>query len=85
LPDFSATSAANLLTALGADKSGSSDASHAYERFYFVSDPGIIASAKAMAMQLIWPAYTCSITQTTEADFRRCMCSAAPASPHAKH
>jgi sphingomyelin phosphodiesterase acid-like 3 len=85
LPDFSATSAAKLLTALGADKSGSSDASHAYERFYFVSDPGIIASAKAMAMQLIWPAYTCSITQTTEADFRHCMCSAAPASPHAKH
>jgi len=84
LPDFSAASAAKLLTALSADKRSASSSSQAYERFYFVSGPGVSASAKAMAMQLFWPAYTCSITQTTEADFRRCMCPAAPASPHAK-
>jgi sphingomyelin phosphodiesterase acid-like 3 len=81
LPDFSAASAAKLLADFTTDKSGSSDESHAYERFYFVTGPGIIASAKAMAMQLIWPAYACSITQTAEQDFRRCMCPASPPAP----
>jgi sphingomyelin phosphodiesterase acid-like 3 len=84
LPDFSAASASKLLTDFTADKPGTSAASHAYEHFYFVSGSGTASSAKAMAMQLIWPAYTCSITQTTEADFRRCMCPASSPAPQ-KH
>jgi sphingomyelin phosphodiesterase acid-like 3 len=78
LPDFSAASAAKLLADFSTDKSGTSAASDAYERFYFVGGPGVAASLKAAAMHLIWPAYACSITQTTESDFRRCMCPASP-------
>jgi len=86
LPDFSAASAAKLLGNFSADKSGTSNASRAYERFYFVGDPaaGISSNLKAAAMQLIWPAYACSITQVTEADYRRCACSSKPASSSTK-
>jgi len=87
LPDFSAASAAKLLGDFSADKSGTSNASHAYERFYFVGDPaaGLSSSVKAAAMQLIWPAYACSITRVTEADYRRCMCPVSPSTPPKQH
>jgi len=76
LPDFSAASASKLLADFSTDKSGTTAPSESYERFYFVGGPGIAANLKAVAMKLIWPAYTCSITQTSESDFRRCMCPA---------
>jgi len=84
LPDFSAASAAKLLGDFNADKQGSTASSEAYERFYFVGGPGIPASLKAAAMRLVWPAYACSIAQVTEADYRRCVCSARPASASTK-
>jgi len=85
LADFSAASAAKLLADFNADKHGTSAASDAYERFYFVGGTDIPASLKAAAMKLIWPAYTCSITQTTEADYRRCVCPASPTPKHETH
>jgi sphingomyelin phosphodiesterase acid-like 3 len=84
LPDFSAASADKLLAGFSADKRGTTAASDSYERFYFVSGPGVTASLKAVAMKLIWPAYACSITQTSEADYRRCVCPATAASPGTK-
>ena len=79
MPDFSGPSAQNLLQNLSADKGAASASSQAYARFYFIGDIGMSGNLKAAAMQLIWPAYTCSITHASEADFRKCMCPALPA------
>jgi sphingomyelin phosphodiesterase acid-like 3 len=79
LPDFSGPSAAKLSAAFLADKSGSTDPSLAYQRFYFVGDPNVSANMKAAAMKLVWHAYTCSIANTTATDYRNCLCVAASA------
>jgi sphingomyelin phosphodiesterase acid-like 3 len=83
LPDLSGASLAKLTSSFLADKSSATDASRAYERFYFVGEPdavkGISANVKAAAMQVLWPAYACSITSNRIADFRSCVCPAAAA------
>ena len=79
MPDFSGPSAAKLSSIFLADKSGSTDPSLAYQRFYFVGDPGVTANAKAAAMKLVWHAYACSITNTSDTDYHACVCPATPA------
>jgi sphingomyelin phosphodiesterase acid-like 3 len=83
LPDLSGDSLAKLTSSFLADKSSATDASRAYERFYFVGEPdavkGISAAIKAAAMQVVWPTYSCSITSDHIADFRSCVCPASPA------
>jgi sphingomyelin phosphodiesterase acid-like 3 len=83
LPDLSGPSLAKLTTSFLADKTSSTAASLSYQRFYFVGDPiantGISGNLKAAAMQVVWPAYGCSITQATQAGFKACVCSAQPA------
>jgi sphingomyelin phosphodiesterase acid-like 3 len=79
LPDLSGASLAKLTSSFLADKSSATDASRAYERFYFVGEPGINANVKAAAMQVVWPAYACSITSNRVVDFRSCVCPAAAA------
>ena len=81
LPDFSGTSAAKLSSTFLADKSGSADASLAYQRFYYVGDPNIAANVKAAAMKLVWHAYACSIAHTVAASYSSCLCAATPSTP----
>jgi len=83
LPDLSGPSLAKLTSSFLADKTSATPASQAYQRFYFVGDltanTGISGNLKAAAMQAVWPAYACSITQATQAAFRTCVCPAAAA------
>jgi sphingomyelin phosphodiesterase acid-like 3 len=79
LPDLSGASLAKLTSSFRADKSGTSDASRAYQRFFFVSNPGLSASIKAALLQFVWPAYSCALTSDHITDFRSCVCPAAPA------
>jgi sphingomyelin phosphodiesterase acid-like 3 len=88
LPDLSGPSLAKLTAGFLADKTSATPASQAYQRFYFVGDPiantGISGNLKAAAMQAVWPAYGCSITQATQAGFKACVCPAQPAPPSAQ-
>lgn len=81
-PNLSGTSIANLTNGFLADKSGSSDTSRAYQQYFYVGDPaeahGISASLKAAAMQLLWPAYACAITNADPNNFRTCACPTTP-------
>jgi sphingomyelin phosphodiesterase acid-like 3 len=83
LHDLSGASLARLTASLLADKTSATPASQAYQRFYFVGDPvantGISGNLKAAAMQVVWPAYGCAITQATQAGFKDCVCPAQPA------
>jgi sphingomyelin phosphodiesterase acid-like 3 len=82
LPDLSGASLAKLTSTFLADKSSTTAATRAYERFYFVGEPdaakGLSASTKAAAMQVVWPAYACSITSNHTTDFQSCVCPTAP-------
>jgi sphingomyelin phosphodiesterase acid-like 3 len=88
LPDLSGPSLAKLTASFLADKTSSTPASQAFQRFYFVGDPiantGISGNLKAAAMKVVWPAYGCSITQATQAGFKSCVCPAQPAPPSAQ-
>ena len=81
LPDFSGSSAAKLSATFLTDKSGSTDPSLAYQRFYFVGDAGVSANMKAAAMKLVWHTYACSIAFTDATQFNNCLCAATPVSP----
>ncbi len=80
LPDLSGASLQNLTASFIDDKSGSADASHSYQEFFFVGDPGASKGIKAIknaaAVKLVWPAYACAITHTDAAAFRSCACPA---------
>jgi sphingomyelin phosphodiesterase acid-like 3 len=81
LPDLSGRSLARLTTAFLADKSSATAASQAYQRFFYVGEPGaggLSASLKAAVMQIVWPAYACAITEPSAAGFRNCVCPATP-------
>ncbi len=82
LPNLSGGSLEKLTTSFVDDKSGSADASHAYQQFFFVGDTGaaktIKAAMNAAAMQMVWPAYACAITHADAASFRTCACPASP-------
>jgi len=82
LPDLSGASLEKLTTSFVDDKSGSTDASRAYQQFFYVGDAGpaksIKAAMNAAAMQIVWPAYACAITHADAASFRTCACPASP-------
>jgi sphingomyelin phosphodiesterase acid-like 3 len=75
-PDFSAASVKKLTDGFLADKAGSAPASMAYQKYFFVGDPGVSANAKAAAMRIVWPTYACSMTAMGEKAFRSCACAA---------
>ncbi|MGA8940238.1 MAG: hypothetical protein WB439_13835 [Acidobacteriaceae bacterium] len=79
LPDLSGASLAKLTNAFVADKSSTTDASQSYQQYFYVGNPGISATLKAAAMQLVWPTYACAITNTDAASFRTCACPTTPA------
>ncbi len=79
LPDLSGPSLAKLTTAFVADKTSATDATRSYQQYFYVGDPGIGASMKAAAMQIVWPTYACAITNADPADFRTCACPVTPA------
>jgi sphingomyelin phosphodiesterase acid-like 3 len=75
-PDFSAASAKALTARFLSDRSSATPESQAYEQFYFAGTAmeGMKGAAKASALQVVWPAYGCSITQATQKGFRVCVC-----------
>jgi sphingomyelin phosphodiesterase acid-like 3 len=81
-PNLSGASAAKLTAAFLDDHTGSSPASRAYQQFFYVGEPdaakAIGASLKAAAMQVVWPAYACAITQANAKTFTACVCPATP-------
>jgi sphingomyelin phosphodiesterase acid-like 3 len=80
LPDLAGPSLAKLTGSFVSDKSGTSDVSKAYQQFFYAGDPaaasGLKGSAKAAAMQIVWPLYACAITHADTAGFRTCACPA---------
>jgi sphingomyelin phosphodiesterase acid-like 3 len=74
--DFSAASVKALTARFLADRTSAAAESQAYERSYFVGDAasGMKGAVKAAALQAVWPAYACSITQTSQKGFRGCVC-----------
>ena len=74
-PDFSGASLARLTSLFLADQTGTSAPSRAYQRFFYVGDPGLSASLKSAAMRLVWPAYACAITNDRALTFRNCVCN----------
>jgi len=80
LANLSGASLEKLTTSFVDDKSGSTDASHAYQQFFYVGDTGaaktIKAAMNAAAMQIVWPAYACAIIHADAASFRTCACPA---------
>jgi sphingomyelin phosphodiesterase acid-like 3 len=78
LPDLSGASLEKLTTSFVDDKSGTTAASKAYQQYFYVGDPGISASIKAAAMQIVWPTYACAITHANATGFRTCACPATP-------
>ena len=85
LPDLSGRSLAKLTNSFLDDKSGTSEASHSYQQFFYAGEPaavkGISTSAKAAAMQIVWPTYACAITHADGASFQSCVCPVAPTTP----
>ena len=81
-PNLSGASLEKLTTSFVDDKSGTTDASHAYQQFFYVGDTGaaktIKAAMNAAAMQIVWPAYACAINHADAASFRTCACPASP-------
>lgn len=73
LPDFSAASVERLVSRFAADKTGTSVASRNYQRWYSVG----ASATRGVALQRVWRAYVCGISEYQEQDFRGCMCSAA--------
>ncbi len=78
LPDLSGPSLAKLTTSFLNDKPGTTDASKSYQQYFYVGDPGISASMKAAAMQIVWPTYACAITHADATGFSACACPAMP-------
>lgn len=75
-PDFSAKSVAELTAHFVADRTGSDDASRAYQKWFLSGDTGPYAAG----VRALWPTYSCGASQTREAPFRNCMCPASNAS-----
>jgi sphingomyelin phosphodiesterase acid-like 3 len=82
LPDLSGSSLAKLTNSFLDDKSGNSEASHAYQQFFYAGMPDAVkdisANVKAAAMQIVWPTYACAITHADAASFQSCVCPATP-------
>jgi len=83
LPDLSGSSLAKLTNSFLDDKSGTSEASHAYQQLFYAGEPAAVknisANMKAAAMQIVWPTYACAITHAGAASFQSCVCPATPA------
>jgi sphingomyelin phosphodiesterase acid-like 3 len=77
LPDFSAGSVQKLTSDLIADKTGESQESRKYER-YFLAGGGTFAT---LGLQRLWPAYSCSLQESEPEAFHSCMCSENAAKP----
>lgn len=76
LPDFSGESAAKLATLFLADKNGSGTDSRLYQHFFFAGPHDIGTALESAAMQIVWPAYACTITSDQASGFLGCACPA---------
>ncbi len=74
LPAYSAAALQTLTAGFLADTTGSSPGSQAYQHLYFPGDTGL----HALAMQLFWRAYACSLREDDPAAYRTCACPANP-------
>jgi sphingomyelin phosphodiesterase acid-like 3 len=77
-PDFSAASVSKLLTTMTADKTAADPATTSYTRYFWPGDSGV----HALALRIVWPSYSCAMTETTEPGYRTCVCPTKPASPN---
>jgi sphingomyelin phosphodiesterase acid-like 3 len=72
-PAYSAETVASLIAGFSADKEIRSPESQAYTQHFLLG-----GGLKAMALQLVWPQYACSLANNTEAGYRACACPAKP-------
>ena len=73
-PDYSAASVAALTEGFFADPESKSAQTRAYEKFYYVSGPGVTFNLRAAALTAVWPVYACSITKDYGGEFTDCAC-----------
>lgn len=78
-PDFSAKSVGKLTAGLREDLTGDNPVSRTYRQYFLPGDNGLIG----LGLQQIWPAYSCSASETTAEDFEHCMCPASGQPPAA--
>jgi sphingomyelin phosphodiesterase acid-like 3 len=76
-PDFSAASVSRLVLTMRDDKTAADPATGSYAHWFWAGDSGV----HALALRLVWPAYSCAMTETTEAGYRSCVCPAGSSSP----
>ncbi|HEY4358696.1 MAG TPA: metallophosphoesterase [Acidobacteriaceae bacterium] len=71
-PDFSATSVKRLTSKLVADRTGDSELARTYAKRFYPGDSGLYA----LGLHQLWPAYSCSMVETSGAAVHACMCPA---------
>ncbi len=77
MPDYSGASAAKLAALFLADRNGSSPDARLYQHFFFAGPHDIETALESAAMQIVWPAYACTVTSAQTASFLRCACPTA--------
>ena len=75
-PAYSADTVASLIAGFSADKEIRAPESQAYTQHFMLG-----GGLKALALQLVWPQYACSLANNTEAGYRACTCPAKPPTP----
>lgn len=77
-PDLSGASVAAIMQTFRADRAGASPESLAYQRNFYAGNPLGDSPEKAMlktqAMKVVWPLYTCAMTEPHEDGFTSCVC-----------
>ena len=66
-PNFDAQSLGALVNGFGADADGTTPASDAYLRDYFVRD-------RSLELRLFWPEYVCAMADSDPASYKSCRC-----------
>jgi hypothetical protein len=72
LPAFSASALNTLTEGFLTDTAGTAAAGQNYRRYFFPGDTGI----HALAVELFWHSYACSLREDTADGFRTCACPA---------
>jgi sphingomyelin phosphodiesterase acid-like 3 len=77
-PDLSGASVAAIMQAFRSDPAGDAPESLAYQRNFYAGNPlgdsPVKAKLKTQAMKVVWPLYTCAMTEPHTADFTSCVC-----------
>jgi sphingomyelin phosphodiesterase acid-like 3 len=75
-PDYSGASVARLTSQFLKDPHSKSPLSQSYETYFFAGGATSGMNVKAAAMSIIWPIYSCSLTNDHKKAFRDCACQA---------